>query len=251
MEQRPLAERVATVSTLDEPLRRALYEFVSRSAAPVSRDDAAAAFGAARPTVAFHLDRLADEGLLAVQFKRLTGRTGPGAGRPSKLYTRAAGEVSVMVPERRYDFAAQLLVTAVEESTRTGEPVGEALRRVVLDAGRGLGSAAGSLEQVLEDQGFEPRSDGDAIVLGNCPFHRLAQEHTETVCRLNLQLLRGVADGANDHDHDLKLDPAVGRCCVRVVPRRPQRTIQTPGPAGRRARTRAPGVPDPLAEGTQ
>lgn len=233
------------MSTLDEPLRRALFEFVSRSAVPVSRDDAAAAFGAARATVAFHLDRLADEGFLEVRFKRLTGRAGPGAGRPSKLYTRAAGEVHVMVPERRYDFAAELLVAAVEESTRTGEPVGKALRRVVLDAGRRLGSAAGSLERVLEEEGFEPRPDSDAIVLGNCPFHRLAQQHTETVCRLNLQLLRGVAEGANDHDHDMQLDPSVGRCCVRVVPRPPR--SGSPASPGQPSRAAAPV---PQAEGT-
>jgi predicted ArsR family transcriptional regulator len=222
MEQRPWADRVAAVSALDEPIRRALFEHVSRSDAPVSRDDAAQVLGLARSTAAFHLDRLADEGLLAVQFKRLTGRTGPGAGRPSKLYTRAAGEVAVTVPERRYDFAAQLLVTAIEESTRTGEPAGETLLRIAGDTGRALGASAGSLEQVLENHGFEPRPDGDGgIALGNCPFHRLAQQHTETVCQLNLELLRGVAEGSNDRRYTLVLGPEAGRCCVRAVPAPP------------------------------
>lgn len=211
-------DRVSAVSALDEPIRRALFDHVRRSGSPVSRDEAAAAFGVARSTAAFHLDRLVDEGLLAVEFKRLTGRSGPGAGRPSKLYTRAAGEIAVMVPERRYEFAAALLVSAVEESTRTGEPVGDALRRVVRDTGRELGSAAGSLEKVLDEHGFEPRAEGDSIVLANCPFHRLAQQHAETVCNLNLELLRGVAAGASDREHAVVLDPGAGRCCVRVVP---------------------------------
>ena len=92
MEQRPLADRVAAVSALDEPIRRALFDHVSRADSPVSRDDAADALGLARSTAAFHLDRLAEEGLLAVEFRRLTGRTGPGSGRPTKLYRRAAGE---------------------------------------------------------------------------------------------------------------------------------------------------------------
>lgn len=222
MEQRPLADRVAAVSALDEPTRRALFDHVSRAGCPVSRDEAAQALGLARSTAAFHLDRLAEEGLLAVEFKRLTGRTGPGSGRPSKLYTQATREVAVTVPERRYDFAAQLLVTAIEESTRTGEPAGEALLRVAADTGRALGVDAGSLEKVLEDQGFAPRPDGGGgIVLGNCPFHRLAQQHTETVCHLNLELLRGVVEGSNDRRHVLVLDPGVRRCCVRAVPRHP------------------------------
>ena len=203
MEQRPLADRVAAVSALDEPIRRALFDHVSRSDAPVSRDEAAAALGLARSTAAFHLDRLADEGLLAVEFKRLTGRTGPGAGRPSKLYHRAAGEVAVTVPERHYDFAGQLLLAAIEESTRTGEPAGggAAADRRARPDGR-WAPAAGPSSSILEDHGFEPRPDGEGgLVLGNCPFHRLAQQHTEIVCHLNLELLRGAAEGSSDRRH--------------------------------------------------
>jgi len=222
MEPRPLPERVAAVSSLDDPIRRALFDHVSRSYAPVSRDQAAAALGLTRSKAAFHLDRLVDEGLLTVEFKRLTGRTGPGAGRPSKLYRRTDDEISVTVPERRYDFAGQLAFAAIEESTRTGQPARDALLRIAHDIGRGLGAGAASFESVLEEHGFEPRLDGaGGIVLGNCPFHRLAQEHTETVCHLNLELLRGAAESSSDQRHTLVLDPAIGRCCVRVVPRNP------------------------------
>jgi predicted ArsR family transcriptional regulator len=231
MDERPLADRVAAVSALDEPVRRALFDLVSRGDAPVSRDEAAEAVGLARSTAAFHLDRLVDEGLLAVEFRRLTGRSGPGAGRPSKLYTRATGEVAVTVPERRYDFAGHLLLAAIEESTRTGTPVAEALLRTAGETGRALGADAGSLEKVLEDHGFEPRPDGDGgIVLGNCPFHRLARQHTETVCHLNLELLRGAAEGSQDRRHTMVLDPGVGRCCVRAVTRRRGSRARPDGP---------------------
>jgi predicted ArsR family transcriptional regulator len=197
-----------------------LFEYVSHSDAPVSRDEAAQALGLTRTTAAFHLDRLADKGLLTVRFKRLTGRTGPGSGRPSKLYSRAAGEVAVTVPERRYDFAAELLVTAIEESTRTGDPVAKTLLRTAGDMGRAMGSAADTLEKVLEDHGYEPRMDRDGVmVLANCPFHRLAREHTDTVCHLNLELLRGIAEGSNDRRYTLVLDPGIGRCCVRGLVR--------------------------------
>lgn len=236
-----MADRVAAVSALDEPIRRTLFELVSRSAAPVSRNDAADALGLARSTAAFHLDRLAAGGLLTVEYRRLTGRTGPGAGRPSKLYRRATGEVAVTIPERRYDFAGQLALDAIEESTRTGEPVREALLRMAGDAGRGLGTGAGSLESVLEDHGFEPRSDGaGGIVLANCPFHALAQQHADTVCHLNLELLQGATEGSSDQRFTLVLDPEMGRCCVRAIPRnfqthprrpdRPDRQDARPGP---------------------
>jgi predicted ArsR family transcriptional regulator len=212
----PLADRVATVSALDDPVRLALLDLVGRSESALSRDQAAQALGVTRRTAAFHLDRLAQEGLLAVEFRRLTGRTGPGAGRPSKLYRRTAQEVTVTIPERHYDLAGELLAAAVEESARSGEPARDALMRLAADAGRDLGTQAGTLDDVLRDTGYEPRPDGQGgTLLGNCPFHRLAQRHTDTVCHLNLELLRGAADAVNEQ-HTVVLDPGPGRCCVHI-----------------------------------
>src|SRR3954465_4235620 len=83
--------QVAAVAALAEPTRRRLYEYVVRRPHPVSRDDVAGALGLPRPTAAFHLDRLVADGLLDVHYERRTGRTGPGAGRPAKLYRRGGG----------------------------------------------------------------------------------------------------------------------------------------------------------------
>ena len=66
-----------------------------RQATPVSRDDVAGALGLARATAAFHLDRLVADGLLDIHFERRSGRTGPGAGRPAKLYRRSDVPVEV------------------------------------------------------------------------------------------------------------------------------------------------------------
>jgi predicted ArsR family transcriptional regulator len=215
--QRPLADRVATVSTLDDPVRRAVFDLVSGSQTPLSRDEAAKALNLTRRAAAFHLDRLAEQGLLAVEFRRLTGRTGPGAGRPSKLYRRTTDEVAVTIPERHYDLAGELLAAAVEESTRSGERAQDALMRLAADAGRDLGMEAGTLEAVLKDTGYAPRPDGQGgIVLANCPFHRLAQRHTDIVCHLNLELVRAAAEAVDD-PHTVVLDPGAGRCCVHIL----------------------------------
>ena len=220
MEQRPFADRVAAVSALDEPVRRALFDHVSRSDSPVSRDEAAEALGLARSTAAFHLDRLVDEGLLAVEFKRLTGRTGPGAGRPSKLYRRAAGEVAVTVPERHYDFAGQLLLAAIEESTRTGEAVGEALLRTAGEAGRELGADGGSLEKILEEHGLRtpPRRQRRARARQLPVPSTGAAAHRDRVPPQPGPATRR-RGGSGDRRHTMVLDPGVGRCCVRAVPR--------------------------------
>ena len=113
-------------SSLAEPQRRALYRFVvSHAATPSSKDEAAEAMGVARSVAGFHLDRLVADGLLTTEYRRLTGRQGPGAGRPAKLYRRAAGELSVSLPSRHYDVAAALLAAAITDAIHTGRPVAD------------------------------------------------------------------------------------------------------------------------------
>ncbi|WP_406728986.1 helix-turn-helix domain-containing protein [Streptomyces sp. GD-15H] len=208
---------VSAIAALDEPTRRRLYDYVVREPEPVGRDEAAAALGLARQTAAFHLDRLADQSLLDVVYERRSGRTGPGAGRPAKLYRRSTKQIAVSLPDRRYELAGQLLAHAVEESGETGEPVRDVLHRAARECGVQVG--ADGHEEVLpllERYGFEPRHEGDAVVLGNCPFHTLARAHTRTVCGMNLHLLRGVLDGLGDTGFEARLAPEPGRCCVRL-----------------------------------
>lgn len=210
---------VAAVAALDEPTRRRLYEYVVRRPGPVGRDEAAEALGLARQTAAFHLDRLADASLLDVVYERRSGRTGPGAGRPAKLYKRSTRQVAVSLPERHYELAGRLLAQALEESEATGEPVRAVLHRKAHELGRQLaGRHQAGVFELLEAHGFEPRYDGDSIVLGNCPFHALAREHTQTVCGMNLHLIRGVLEGLGEDGLCACPEPSPGHCCVRLRP---------------------------------
>jgi predicted ArsR family transcriptional regulator len=217
-------DQVSAVAALAEPTRRRLYEHVARQPAPVSRDEAAVAMAVPRATAAFHLDRLVDDGLLEVHFERRTGRTGPGAGRPAKLYRRSDCTVEVSFPERHYDLAGDLLAAAMGAAETSGESPRAALGRLAYDRGRQLGEEAPSSGgraaalHVLEEQGFEPRLDDGAVTLANCPFHTLAREHTELVCGMNLRLLAGVLDGVASTGLEARLAPTPGRCCVRLEP---------------------------------
>ena len=218
--------RILAVAALEEPTRRRLYDHVVRQAGPVTRDEAAASLGLARSTAAFHLDRLAEEGLLEVVFERRTGRSGPGAGRPSKLYRRSSRHVGVSLPEHRYDLAGSLLAAAIEDAEATGESPRAALdrraRQVGNDLAAAIGDAAGeaagpgAVMHLLEEQGFEPRAEGNAIILGNCPFHALAQQHTNLVCEMNLRLLEGLLAGLGTTRLQAHLEPVPGNCCVRL-----------------------------------
>src|SRR4051812_48003427 len=103
------------VGVLHDPVRRALYRHVITRRGEVSRHEAASAVGVQRSLAAFHLDKLVDAGLLEASFRRLSERTGPGAGRPAKLYRRASTDHAVSLPPRAYPVAAELLAEVVDE----------------------------------------------------------------------------------------------------------------------------------------
>jgi len=210
-------QALAAVAALDEPTRRRLYEYVVRRPQPVSRDDVAAALGIPRATVAFHLDRLVEEQLLAVGHERRTGRSGPGAGRPAKLYRRSDRQVSISLPERQYELAGGLLATAVEEADETGGSPRAILARCARERGAELAAGGQDIVAALEDNGFEPRLEDGEVLLANCPFHRLAQVHTRLVCEMNLGLVEGMLAGVGESGLRARLDPQPGSCCVRLA----------------------------------
>ena len=215
-----LAARLGRIAALAEPARRDLYTYVAAQAEPISRDQAAAGTGLPRHAVKFHLDRLVHEGLLEVEFRRLTGRQGPGAGRPAKLYRRAAREVSVTLPERQYDLAAHILAEAIHAADE-GTSIRTAVARAAAEAGRAAGGQALAntsdpveAATVLASYGYEPRTVDDQTVLVNCPFHALAVDHTELICGMNLEFVRGMTQQLGYPDLAIDLEPAPGRCCV-------------------------------------
>ncbi|WP_026555523.1 helix-turn-helix transcriptional regulator [Arthrobacter sp. 35W] len=211
------ADRLASVAALGDPVRRALFTLVRASGEPLSREDCAVALDLPRSTALAQLDRLVESGLLSVEYRKLGPRTGPGSGRPAKLYKAAVTEVSASVPERHYDLAAALLARAVERSMATGAPVAESLGEVAYFEGVERGEREGSMEAVLDATGYAPQDDGDGgFVLANCPFHRLAREHTEVVCSLNGALLTGALAGCADPGLRVVPDPDGPYCCARI-----------------------------------
>jgi predicted ArsR family transcriptional regulator len=215
---------VTGVGALAEPARRALYLYAAGQPEPVSREDAAAACALPVHSAKFHLDRLVEEGLLDVEYRRRSGRSGPGAGRPAKLYRRADREVAVSLPDRRYELAGDVLAAGIEEAARSGTPVHRAVTEAADARGRTLAqahaAAGGSqLERTaaaLAGAGYEPRADGSTLCLANCPFDRLAKDHVDLVCGMNLGLVGGVLAGLGCDDLDAVLDPEPGLCCVKV-----------------------------------
>jgi predicted ArsR family transcriptional regulator len=211
------------LGALGDPVRRSLYRLASESAEPLTRDAAAEALGIPRSTVAFHLGRLVEAGVLEVDSRRPAGRSGPGAGRPAHVYTPAADELIGSLPERHYELAGELLAAAADRADADGTTVRRALGQVARRAGARLGAASADLEDALRTCGYDPHDDGSGgLTLENCPFHTLAQRYTDLICTANLSLVEGMAAGVGDERTPV-LEPRPGRCCVAI------RTAQAAG----------------------
>jgi predicted ArsR family transcriptional regulator len=225
---------VSAIAVLGEPTRRRLYEYVAASGSAVGRDEAAAAVGIGRELAAFHLEQLAAAGLVDTEFRRLSGRSGPGAGRPAKLYRRSSREVSVSLPARDYVRVAGVFADALDQLGAQDERVAHAVETAVGDIARTqgrqygaearkkAGSRAGAarrraeLVRALDGAGYEPRTDAadGRIRLQNCPFHALSATHRDLTCGMNLAWASGVLETLGDARLEAEMAPAPGSCCV-------------------------------------
>lgn len=222
---------VAGIGTLADPVRRDLYQYVCAQAEPVGRHQAAAALGISGHQAKFHLDRLEAEGLLETGYARLTGRVGPGAGRTAKVYRRSERSIAVNLPEREYELAGLLMAGAIAESVDAGTPILTALSQAAAAHGEALGrdavaaaggsphtpeQALGVVVSALARNGYEPRPSAGRVTMANCPFHSLAQTHTEMICQMNHALVRGLTDCIACGRVTAVLDPGADRCCVVI-----------------------------------
>jgi len=204
-------DALAALAALGDPVRRSLYRHVAGSPGDVTRDAAADAVGVSRAVAAAQLDKLVDAGLLEVSFRRLSGRTGPGAGRPSKLYRRAAGEHAVSVPPRSYDTVSRLLAEVVERAGLDAEL--QAAARADGEAA----DAAGDPVEALRERGYEPFRDCGKVRLSNCPFHALAERFPALVCGMNLASIQGLLAGMPGAEGwSAEMDPLPEGCCVAL-----------------------------------
>jgi predicted ArsR family transcriptional regulator len=164
----------------DRGLRETLV-FVRGEPQAVTIDEVATAQAVHRNVARRRLEQLSAAGLLVTGFERRTGRSGPGAGRPAKVYSPAPETSGIEFPERRYPELVALLLDDVPTSRR--EEVG-ARFGAMLAAAAGVESSTDrrvGLERLCEAMGalgFQAhleRLDDDRaeIVTPTCPLRPL------------------------------------------------------------------------------
>jgi predicted ArsR family transcriptional regulator len=207
----------AITSAFGDPTRREIYLFVHQrseeDAAGVTAAEVADQF-ALHPNVArHHLDKLAGGGYVEVA----TGRSGVGAGRPSKRYRVTSPEMTLEVPVRHDDLLVTLLGKALSllppaEAEAMAEEVGikygEAMAAAMGPSAtastdspetgavqRSFRTALHAVADALTAHGFaahaERHGDGLRIVSDHCPFGGAAIEHP-VICAVDRGLVRGM-----------------------------------------------------------
>lgn len=252
---RGLRRDAEALGALEDELRRRLYLFVRSEGRPVNRDESASAVGISRKLAAFHLDKLVDRGLLTFSYARPPGRGGRGAGRSAKYYEPSDRQIEVTIPERRYDLMGSVLLRALT-SRKENETGQDAARRIAGDEGVAIGRAERKrlgiappgperamavATMILEEGGYEPyRDERGCVRVRSCPFHELAEQDRDLVCRMNERMVEGIVRGLGNDTLGVVLDPLPGECCVRLEP---------PARRGPSVGSRASSKPQVNAEG--
>jgi len=184
----------------------------------------------------FHLEQLADAGVLAATFHR------HGTGRPQKRYAALPDRAASTPPDDAYRMLAELLTEALsprEGGALSPEDAGSRwahshVRQLSGTDGTEMPQArtpgewlakVGRLLDLLESWGYDPsvrttdHGRTAEVALARCPFLSLAESHTEVVCAAHLGLLRGALDVFGEPDTDVRLEPFAlpGVCVARLT----------------------------------
>jgi predicted ArsR family transcriptional regulator len=192
------------------PELRATLLYVRARPAAVSADDVAAGIGVHRNVARARLERLVRAGLLTASFARRTGRAGPGAGRPAKLYAVAPELDAIEFPRRHLAELVGLLARGLP--ARRLREAGTAFGRVLADEAALEPRGLEALQRALGTLGFQASivetSPGEAVVTTpTCPLRPVVAQQPEAT-DLDAGMWAGLAAAALPDVADVRCETA-------------------------------------------
>jgi predicted ArsR family transcriptional regulator len=194
----------AVAAAFGDPTRRDIFLHV-RAVPGVTAREVATTFSLHPNVARHHLQRLVDGGYLRVE----TGRTAPGAGRPSKRYFCVEEDLSLGLLQRRDDLLMRLLGEAMrrlgpaeaeEMAALVGEEYGRSLasRMTPTEGQRTVRAAMHVVAETLTAHGFaahaEDRGETTAVVAEQCPFGD-ASSTNPVLCAVDRGMVKGLLAG--------------------------------------------------------
>jgi len=208
VETADLSERLDEVSrAFGDPTRRSIW-FAARKAGSdgVTVAAVASSFGVHPNVARHHLERLLEDGYLAVAAPSQGTRR--GAGRPSKRYVATAKEVAISAPHRDEHLLVELLLATLtnldeDQASQLAEEAGAHYGRKLAASSLSPSERECSRQELLASVAAELNEHGFAatadvqhaeIVSHECPFGEIAQRFPHVVCALDHGMVRGMVD---------------------------------------------------------
>ncbi|WNF21699.1 helix-turn-helix domain-containing protein [Mesobacillus jeotgali] len=202
-----MEQTLKITSVLSDPTRYYIYQYITKRHKDVTVQEIADNFDIHPNVARLHLSKLEDVNMLISETKK----TGKG-GRPSRLYRLSDEVIQLHFPFRDYQLLSKIAMTTMmtlgeagkKALYMTGKRFGEELmdqelaRHPQMSAEMTFEHKLNSIKNAATLAGFypefEPNSEKTKIYfqIFNCPFKEVAMEHTETVCNMHYEFLRGM-----------------------------------------------------------
>lgn len=202
-----MEQTLKITSVLSDPTRYYIYQYITKRHKDVTVQEIADNFDIHPNVARLHLSKLEDVNMLISETKK----TGKG-GRPSRLYRLSDDVIQLHFPFRDYQLLSKIAMTTMMS-------LGEAGKNALYLTGKRFGHELMDQEATRQHQHFEDMSfdmklqsiKNAAGIAGfypefevnsektkiyfqifNCPFKEVAMEHSEMVCNMHYEFLRGM-----------------------------------------------------------
>ncbi|MBM7651619.1 helix-turn-helix transcriptional regulator [Neobacillus cucumis] len=201
-----MEQTLKITNVLSDPTRYYIYQYITKRHQEVTVQEIAENFNIHPNVARLHLSKLEDVNMLASETKK----TGKG-GRPSRLYRLSDDVIQLHFPYRDYmllsKVAIQTMITLGEVGKKALYMTGKRFGTEVIEQEMAKRAPGNELEfeqklAILKSAatlaGFYPEfeANGDQtkiyFKIFNCPFKEVAKEHTETICNMHHEFLKGM-----------------------------------------------------------
>lgn len=202
-----MEQTLKITNVLSDPTRYYIYQYITKRHQEVTVQEIADGFNIHPNVARLHLSKLEDVNMLVSETKK----TGKG-GRPSRLYRLSDDVIQLNFPYRDYqllsNIAIQTMLSLGEEGRKalyiTGKRFGIELVEqemasqhqngvdLSFDQKLNIMRSAATMAGFYPD--FEANEDQTKIYfeIFNCPFKEVAVDHTESVCGMHYEFLKGM-----------------------------------------------------------
>lgn len=222
-----MEQTLKITSVLSDPTRYYIYQYITKRHRDVTVQEIADNFSIHPNVARLHLSKLEDVNMLVSETKK----TGKG-GRPSRLYRLSEDVVQLNFPYRDYKLLSKIamitMMTLGEEGKKalylTGKRLGAELIEQEMASNHQFG------EELTFDQklvimknaatiaGFYPEFETNEekttiyFQIFNCPFKEIAMEHSNTVCTMHIEFLKGMFESLYDDIELVEKENLIAGC---------------------------------------